>query len=68
LDRKGTDLREQEPGPNPVFLLTDHIPMPKKTFKSLDRRGVAKVSVGPVMLHASQCLVLIHNELDRRIR
>lgn len=66
LDRKGTDIRDVNFGERPVFLMTDHIPMPKKTFKSLARLGAEKVSVGPVMLHTAQCLVLLHNELDRR--
>ncbi len=65
LDRKGTDIRESPDLTNPVFLLTDHIPMPKKTFKSLQRQGVIKLSIGPVMLQASQCVSVIHNELDR---
>ncbi|MFP6806491.1 MAG: hypothetical protein VB957_04825 [Pseudomonadales bacterium] len=65
LDRKGTDIRDSMPMEDPVFLLTDHIPMPKKTFKSLARQGVGKISLGPVMLHASQCISVIHNELDR---
>jgi len=66
LDRKGTDIRETTIVADPVFLLTDHIPMPRKTFKSLARLGVEKLSLGPVMLHASQCISVIHNELDRQ--
>lgn len=66
LDRKGGDIRQTVVAQEPVFLLTDHIPMPKKTFKSLARQGVEKLSLGPVMLHASQCISVIHNELDRR--
>lgn len=68
LDRKGADIRDVPLGENPVFVMTDHIPMPRKTFKSFARLGVEKLSVGPVMLHTSQCLVVIHNELDRRQR
>src|SRR5690606_5665993 len=37
MDRKGTSIREQVFPANPCFLLTDHIPMPKKTFGSLER-------------------------------
>jgi tRNA (pseudouridine54-N1)-methyltransferase len=66
LDRKGDDIRQTAMPADPVFLLTDHIPMPKKTFKSLARQGVEKLSLGPVMLHASQCISIIHNELDRQ--
>jgi len=66
MDRKGTPIREQAFAGDPCFLLTDHIPMPKKTFHSLERLGTVKLSLGPKMLFASQCVVLIHHELDQR--
>jgi tRNA (pseudouridine54-N1)-methyltransferase len=66
MDRKGTSIREQAFDANPCFLLTDHIPMPKKTFHGLERQGVKKISLGTKMLFASQCVVLIHHELDQR--
>lgn len=66
MDRKGPSLREQSFDRDPCFLLTDHIPMPKKTFSTLKRLGAIPVSLGPVMLFASQCVVLIHNALDCR--
>jgi len=66
MDRKGTSIREQVFDDNPCFLLTDHIPMPKKTFNSLERLGAKKITLGSKMLFASQCVVLIHHELDQR--
>ena len=66
MDRKGTPIREQAFADNPCFLLTDHIPMPKKTFNSLDRLGTTRLTLGPTMLFASQCVVLIHHALDQR--
>ncbi|QDH70333.1 tRNA (pseudouridine(54)-N(1))-methyltransferase TrmY [Marilutibacter alkalisoli] len=66
MDRKGTSIREQVFDGNPCFLLTDHIPMPKKTFNSLERLGAKKIALGSRMLFASQCVVLIHHELDQR--
>jgi len=66
MDRKGTPIREQAFDANPCFLLTDHIPMPKKTLHGLERQGVRKISLGSKMLFASQCVVLIHHELDQR--
>lgn len=66
MDRKGTSIREQQFQDNPCFLLTDHIPMPKKTFHSLERLGAKKITLGRTMLFASQCVVLIHHELDQR--
>tara|TARA_R110002072_G_scaffold89232_6_gene200015 strand:+ start:5391 stop:6005 length:615 start_codon:yes stop_codon:yes gene_type:complete len=65
LDRKGQDIRQTELPDDSVFVLTDHIPMPPKQAKSLVRRGVLPISLGPIMLHASQCVVLIQNEYDR---
>ncbi|MET0717606.1 MAG: tRNA (pseudouridine(54)-N(1))-methyltransferase TrmY [Pseudoxanthomonas sp.] len=66
MDRKGTSIREQSFQDNPCFLLTDHIPMPKKIIPSLERMGAQKISLGSKMLFASQCVVLIHHELDQR--
>lgn len=66
MDRKGTPIREQVFGDNPCFLLTDHIPMPKKTVPGLERLGAKKIALGARMLFASQCVVLIHHALDER--
>lgn len=66
LDKKGSDIRQQQFEENVCFLLTDHIPMPRKSFNSLKRLGAKFISLGPRMLFASQCVVLIHNELDLR--
>lgn len=66
LDKKGTDINEEPFVGSPCFILTDHIPMPKKSWNSLKRLGTQKISLGPQMLFASQCIVLIHNEFDRR--
>ena len=66
MDRKGTSIREQMFEGNPCFLLTDHIPMPKNTFHTLERLGTKKLTLGSKMLFASQCVVLIHHELDQR--
>jgi tRNA (pseudouridine54-N1)-methyltransferase len=66
MDRKGTPIGEQAFADKPCFLLTDHIPMPKNTFHTLDRLGAKKISLGRKMLFASQCVVLIHHALDER--
>ena len=64
MDKKGTPIEQQPFSGNPCFILTDHIPMPKKISNSLQRLGARKISLGPKMLFASQCVVLIHNRLD----
>jgi tRNA (pseudouridine54-N1)-methyltransferase len=66
MDPKGTAIREQAFADNPCFLLTDHIPMPKNTFHTLERLGTKRISLGRKMLFASQCVVLIHHALDER--
>ena len=66
MDPKGTSIREQVFQGKPCFLLTDHIPMPKNTFHTLDRLGTKKIALGKKMLFASQCVVLINHELDQR--
>jgi tRNA (pseudouridine54-N1)-methyltransferase len=65
MDRKGTPIREVTFADNPCFLLTDHIPMPKKSRPGLERMGAKKITLGPTMLFASQCVVLIHHALDQ---
>jgi tRNA (pseudouridine54-N1)-methyltransferase len=66
MDKKGAPIREQAFEGNPCFLLTDHIPMPKNTFHTLERLGAKKITLGSKMLFASQCVVLIHHEMDQR--
>ncbi|OGT58250.1 MAG: tRNA (pseudouridine(54)-N(1))-methyltransferase TrmY [Gammaproteobacteria bacterium RIFCSPHIGHO2_12_FULL_63_22] len=65
MDPKGTSIRDEVFKNNPCFLLTDHIPMPKNTFHTLERLGTKKLTLGKKMLFASQCVVLIHYELDQ---
>jgi len=65
MDKKGTPLRGRMIAGNACFMLTDHLPMPKNSLKGLERLGADKTSLGPKMLFASQCVLLIHNELDQ---
>lgn len=62
---KGSPIREQAFGDKPCFLLTDHIPMPKNSLHGLARMGAQEIALGSKMLFASQCVVLIHYELDQ---
>jgi len=66
MDRKGEPLRGKAIAGSPCFILTDHMPMPKKSLSTLERLGAEEISLGPKMLFASQCVLLIHNELDHR--
>lgn len=66
MDKKGEDVRSLVLPPQGVFVLSDHLPMPKNSIKGLERRGATKLSLGRKILFASQCVVLIHNEIDRQ--
>jgi tRNA (pseudouridine54-N1)-methyltransferase len=66
LSKKGADIRDIELSDDPVFVFSDYLSMPKKSGKYLERLGATPISLGPRMLFASQCVVLVHNELDRR--
>jgi tRNA (pseudouridine54-N1)-methyltransferase len=66
MDRKGTPIRDKAMTGAPCFILTDHMPMPKKSLNTLERLGAEEISLGSKMLFASQCVLLIHNELDHR--
>ena len=68
LDKKGQDIRLVAFEPEPLFLLTDHTPMPRNSKKSLLKSGISTVSVGPTILHSSQCIAVVLNELDRKFR
>jgi len=66
LDKKGVDIRDIDFPSDTTFVFTDHLTMPKKTGNYLLRLGAQPISVGPKTLFASQCIVLAHNELDRK--
>lgn len=64
LDPKGTPALAAPLVDDPVFILTDHISMPKNIVKSFKRRGVCMLSLGKKMLFASQCVILLHHVID----
>ncbi len=66
LHRAGKDIREAEFKENVTFILGDYIGLPKNTEKLIERLGAQKMTLGTVMLFASHCSILVHNELDRR--
>ncbi len=67
LDKKGKDIRDInfKKNKNVAFLLGDHEGLPKKELKRL-KKQVELISLGPKMYFASQAIVIVHNELDRR--
>jgi tRNA (pseudouridine54-N1)-methyltransferase len=44
--------------------MTDQLQLPKNTRKGLLRMGLKPVSLGNQMLFASQCITLVHAQMD----
>lgn len=68
LHHKGKDVRGFEFKENVTFILGDYIGIPKNTQKLIKRLGAEEMSLGPKILFASHCSIIIHNELDRKIK
>jgi tRNA (pseudouridine54-N1)-methyltransferase len=64
LEPKGEAIQKIDMPSHPVFILSDHLAMPKKIMLSLKRKGLLSLSLGKRMLFASQCITLIHHYLD----
>lgn len=47
------------------FVLGDHLGLTPEELAALEKRGARRVSLGPVSLQADQCIVVLHNALDR---
>lgn len=65
LEPKGEDIRSITLAEDPVFVLSDHLAMPKKSIKGLKRQGLQTLSLGKTMLFASLCVAILNYELDR---
>lgn len=65
LDEKGGDVASANVPPGALFVLGDHLGFTPDEERLLGERAVARVSLGPVSLQADQCLVVLHNQLDR---
>ncbi|MBI4145481.1 tRNA (pseudouridine(54)-N(1))-methyltransferase TrmY [Candidatus Woesearchaeota archaeon] len=66
LHPKGKDVRSVEFTEDVTFVFGDYIGMPEKSESFLDKLGAERVTLGPVVLFASQCVTIVQNELDRR--
>ena len=69
LDEKGEDIRQLEYDglKDGVFIIGDHEGLKKGELKFIkSRKEIKKISVGPLTLFASQTMVILNNELDRR--
>ncbi|MFB6088932.1 MAG: tRNA (pseudouridine(54)-N(1))-methyltransferase TrmY [Candidatus Aenigmatarchaeota archaeon] len=66
LHEEGEDIRGIKIADNPVFVLGDHIGLPKIEKKFTKRFDMKKISLGSESYFSSQSITLVQNELDRR--
>ena len=66
LHEQGEDVARATLPDDALFVLGDHLGFTAEEERALGERAVARVSLGPVSLQADQCIVVLHNHLDRR--
>jgi tRNA (pseudouridine54-N1)-methyltransferase len=67
LEEGGKDLKNVEFGENPVFVLGDHVGLPKKTEAFALRFG-EKISLGKTPYLAASCITVINYTLDQQVK
>lgn len=66
LHEEGTDIASIAVPGDATFVLGDHLGFAPDEEALLAALGARRVSLGPVSLQADQCIVVLHNHLDRR--
>jgi tRNA (pseudouridine54-N1)-methyltransferase len=67
LREDGTDCREYDFPEDPVFVLGDDRDLTEEEEESLlSATDPDRISIGPLSLHADHCIIVVHNEMDRR--
>jgi tRNA (pseudouridine54-N1)-methyltransferase len=64
LYAEGELLREAELTLNVGFILSDHLDFLPEELELL--KDLPRLSLGPKVLHADHCIIIVHNELDLR--
>ena len=66
LREDGEDIRNADLQDNAVFVLGDEKDLTEDEEKILKKYSAKTVSLGPVKMHASHCITIVNNEMDRR--
>ena len=66
LHEKGRDISTMELNKDSIFVLGDHLGLPRNEEKFVERFAHEKISLGTSSYLASQCITVLHYELDRR--
>lgn len=62
----GQDVRDYEFPNDPCFIMGDDRDPDEEEESVIGSVGADRISLGPVSLHANHCMVIVHNEMDRR--
>jgi tRNA (pseudouridine54-N1)-methyltransferase len=65
LEEDGKNIEQTEIAPNPLFVLGDHVGLPKKAENFAMRYG-EKISLGKTPYLAASCITVINYLLDRK--
>ncbi|CAG0973949.1 Putative pseudouridine methyltransferase [Methanosarcinales archaeon] len=68
LREDGEDIRKKnfDETLDPLFLLGDHLGLTENEERMVMGYNPEIISIGPLSLHADHCIVLLHNEMDRK--
>lgn len=66
LREDGKDIRKAEIPPDVAFVLSDAIDLTEEEEALVGTKSVAVWSVGPISVHTSDTIAVVHNEMDRR--
>lgn len=66
LKEDGVDCRQYAFPSDPVFVLGDNSDLTDEEERILLEHGPDRISIGPLSLHADHCMIIVHNEADRR--
>ena len=66
LRENGEDVREYEFPENPCYILGDDRDPTEEEEAIMAKYPYDTICLGPVSLHANHCMIIVHNEMDRR--
>lgn len=67
LREDGDDIRNKDVNESdPLYVLGDHLGLTEDEERIILGYDPEIISIGPLSLHADHCIVLLHNEMDRR--
>ena len=66
LDKKGSPISRTKIKKDPIFILGDHIGLPKRIKRFLQKYKIPSISLGEIEYFTSQCIVILNHYLDMR--